>query len=283
MSNPSTQRISELIRGVIELLWNRPDGLPAKEVIAYLPEIIRLTPHETTPLSGTQIPRYERTVRIALTALVKAGWLLKTDTGQWALTQEGRAACKRHTSPQEFFLQAVQAAEAAHKHSPELRLSLELIREQAWEGVATFIRNKNITEIRQLIGALLAAMQYFTIWVAPPHKDHGAIDIVANLDPIGAKARRVLVQIKHTGQAVTLEGLKAFSNALGPNDFGLLFSTGGFTAEAKSAINKGGYQKVNAMDLEKFHEVWLRHYDKLSPAAHQLLPLTAIYFLAPPE
>lgn len=283
MNNLPVQRVSELIRGVIELLWNRPEGLPAKEVLAYLPEIIPLTPYETSILPTSQLPRYERTVRIAVTALVKAGWLLKTNTGQWALTQAGRAACKRHASPQEFFLQAVQAAEATQKQAPEIRLSLDLIREQAWEGVAAYIRAKNIMEIRQLLGALLEAMQYFTIWVAPPHKDHGAIDIVANLDPIGAGARRVLVQIKHTGQAVTLEGLKSFSNTLGPNDFGLLFSTGGFTAEARNAINTGNHQKINAMDLEKFHDVWLRQYDKLSPAAHQLLPLTAIYFLSPPE
>jgi restriction system protein len=283
MTSVSVQRVSELIRGVIELLWNRPDGLPAKDLLTYLPEILPLTASETAHLPASQMPRYERTLRIASEALVKAGWLIKTPTGYWLLTQAGRDACKRFSTPQELFIHALQASEDQLKQAPEFRMVLALIREQAWNAIANFIRAKNRMEVRRLLGALLEAMQYYTVWVAPPHKDHGLIDLVANIDPLGAKARRVLVQVKHTGQPVTLEGLKSFSAVLGANDFGLLFSTGGFTAEAKGAINKGGYQKINAMDLEKFYEIWLRHYDRLSHAAHRQLPLTAVFFLDPPE
>ena len=107
--------------------------------------------------------------------------------------------------------------------------------------------------------------------------------MVANLDPVGAKNMRILVQIKHTGQPVTVEGLKAFSSILSPNDYGLLFSTGGFTSDVRDTINKGNFQKINAMDLEKFFDVWIRHYDKLSWEAHTLLPLKAVFFLSPPE
>jgi restriction system protein len=162
-------------------------------------------------------------------------------------------------------------------------VSLDLIREKAQDTIAAFIREKNITEVRRLVAALLGALQYHTIWVAPPHKDHGLIDLVASIDPIGAKACRVLVQIKHTGQSVTIEGIKSFLSVLGPNDFGLFFSTSGFTTEARRAISKGDYQRINAMDLEKFIDVWIRHYEKLSQEAHQILPLRAIFFLSPPD
>ncbi len=283
MNDLSLQRISELIRGVIELLWNRPDGLPGKEVIAYLPEIIKLTSHELAISPTAHIPRYERMVRIATTPLVKAGWLLKTDAGHWLLTGDGRQACKRFATPQEFFQEALKASEEFKKNAPEAILTLELLREKAWDAVTAYIRGKSIVEIRQLIADLLDAMQYHTVWVAPAQKDHGLIDLVANIDPLGANIRRILAQVKHTGQPVTAEGLKSLAAVLGPNDFGLCFSTGGFTPEAQNMINKGGYQKINAMTLEKFYELWIRHYDKLSLKAHQHLPLQAIFFLSPPE
>jgi restriction system protein len=58
-------------------------------------------------------------------------------------------------------------------------------------------------------------------------------------------------------------------------------STGGFTKDAREALNKFDYQRINAMDVEKFYDIWIKHYDKLSREAHHLFPLKAIFFLAP--
>jgi restriction system protein len=283
MNSDSQQRVSELLRGVIELLWHRPDGLPAREVMNNLPDIVKLTGHEIEIIPAINLPRYEWTIRMAIMPLVKAGWVAKTDKGQWRLTEEGRSACRRFPSSQKLFSEALRLSEDAREKTSEILVSLDVVREKAWETIADFIRGKTIMEIRQLMAFLLEAMQYHAIWVAPPQKDHGMIDVVANIDPLGAKANRILVQVKHTGQPVTLEGLKSFSSILGSNDFGLFFSTGGFTAESREAINKGSYQKINAMDLEKFFHVWLGHYEQLSREAHILLPLKAIFFLSPPE
>jgi restriction system protein len=178
-------------------------------------------------------------------------------------------------------LEALRLSEESQKSLPEAQLSLEVIREKAWESILNYLRERNTVEMRRLIEVLFEAMQYHVTWVAPPQKNRGLIDMVANVDPIGAKAWRVLVQVKHTGQPVTVEGLKSFSSILGNNDFGLLFSSGGFTTEVRNLINKGGHRKINAMDLEKFYDIWVRHYDRLSHEAHLLLPLSAIYFLTP--
>lgn len=282
MNDFSLERVSELIRGVIELLWTRPDGLAGREVIIRLPETIQLTEYETGFSSSSHLPRYARAVRLATLPLVKAGWLMKTDKGQWFITEDGRDACRRFSKPQELFLEALRLSENDQQNVPEYLVSLELIQEKAWENIAKYIRGKSTVEIRRLVAVLFEAMQYHVTWVAPPQKNRGLIDMVANVDPIGAKTWRVLVQVKHTGQPVTAEGLKSFSSILGSSDFGLLFSTGGFTSEVRDIINKGGYQKINAMDLEKFYDVWIRHYDKLSREAHTLLPLRAIFFLSPP-
>jgi restriction system protein len=283
MNDFSLQRVSELIRGLIELLWTRPDGMPGVDVIAQIPEVVRLSEHEAGISPASNMPRYARALRLATLPLVKAGWIVKTDKGQWFLTADGRDACRRYTKPQDLFVEALRIAEADKASTPELIVSLEVVREKAWENISKYIREKNAVEIRRLIEVLFEAMDYHVTWVAPPQKDHGMIDMVASVDPIGLKSRRVLVQVKHTGQPVTVEGFKAFSSVLGQQDFGLLFSSGGFTSEVKNIINKGGYQKLNAMDLEKFYDVWVRHYDKLSREAHVLLPLKAIFFLSPPE
>jgi restriction system protein len=80
-----------------------------------------------------------------------------------------------------------------------------------------------------------------------------------------------------------VEGLRSFLGALGDNDFGLLLSTGGFTREAREELGKTEYQRVNGMDLVKFYDLWIKHYDKLSREAHDLFPIKkkVIHFLSP--
>jgi restriction system protein len=282
MNEYSLQRVSELLRGVIEVLWSRPDGLPAREVISHFLKTIKLTDHERGLSPSTHLPRYERVIRLAIMPLVQAGWMMKSNKGQWYLTGEGRAACRRFSKPTELYLEALRIAET-NKHSvSEIQMSLELAQEKAWEQVIQYVQGKNVIGVRRLVAVLFEAMQYHISWVAPPEKKRGLIDMVATLDAIGANPGRILIEVKHTGQPVTAEGLKAFHSILGVKDFGLLMSTGGFTVDARKLLNTGGFQKINAMDLEKFFDVWIRHFDKLSQEAHQLLPLKAIYFLSPP-
>ena len=39
MPEITLSRIGTLLRGVLELLWNKPEGLPANEILAFLPEL----------------------------------------------------------------------------------------------------------------------------------------------------------------------------------------------------------------------------------------------------
>jgi restriction system protein len=116
-------------------------------------------------------------------------------------------------------------------------------------------------------------------WIAPPEKDHGQIDMVAYADPIGAKGPRILVQVKHKGQAITMEGLKTFLSVLGTNDYGVLISSGGFTNEVMEEIRSDALQKTTLLDLENFFDLWIRYYDELSQEATNRFPLKKIYFL----
>ena len=107
--------------------------------------------------------------------------------------------------------------------------------------------------------------------------------MVASVDPVGANGIRILVQIRHKGQVVTFEGLKTSLALLGPNDFGLLISTGGFTSDVLDEIRRREYQRINALDLVAFFDLWIRHYDRLSQEARNRLPIKPIHFLAPPD
>lgn len=281
MASISLHRVGELVRSTFEILWNRPEGLLAREILTFIPEIVKLTEYEMGLSPSTNTPRYEKIVRLATIPLVEVGWLLKNDKGRWFITDEGRQACKRFSNVQELYAEALRLSEEGKLTAPESLMSLELIQEKAWENIEKFIQERSTVEIRRLFSDLLEAMQYHIIWVAPPEKSRGHVDLVASVDPIGARSRRILVQIKNKGQVVTTEGLKSFTSILGPNDFGLLLSIGGFTSEVRDEFNNGGYQKINFINLEKFFDLWIKHYDQLSQDARKRLPLKAIHFIAP--
>lgn len=281
MSDLNDHRIGEMIRGVIELLWSKPYGLTGSEVIARLPEVIELTEYQTGLSPSSLYPRYGRVVRLATLPLVEVGWLVKTDNGRWFITQSGREACRRYSRPQDLVAEALRLVKDKNDLLPDIMVSLELIQENIWEGIVKYIQSKNIIELRQLVTVLLEGMQYHVIWVAPPEKKHGMVDLIASADPVGGSPKRIIVQIKHTGQQVTGEGVKSFLASLGKNDFGLMLSTGGYTPDIKELLINKDYVRINAMDLEKFYAVWLRHYDGLNMEAHKLLPLKKIFVLNP--
>ena len=75
MTDITLDRVSELLRNVIELLWSKPEGLFAREVLAFLPEISGLSNYERGTSAPSHMPRYEKVVRLAAIPLVNAGWL----------------------------------------------------------------------------------------------------------------------------------------------------------------------------------------------------------------
>lgn len=279
MADITLSRIGELLRSVLELLWNKPEGMPAKEILAFLPEITQLTDYEMGRALPTNAPRYEKIVRLATIPLVKAGWLVKNNKGRWYITEEGRQACRRYPNAQELYKQALRLFEDVRQSAPGYTMVYEEAEEKAWEQIQKFLQGTRRAEFQTLTADLLLGMGYHIGWSAPPEKDHGQIDIVAYTDPIGVKGPRIFVQVKHKGQAVTMEGLKAFLSVLGSNDYGLLISTGGFTHEAKEEIRTDALQRTTLLDLENFFDLWLQYYDQLTQDARNRFPLRKIYFL----
>lgn len=279
MADVTLNRVGELLRSVLELLWNKPEGMPAKEIIAFLPEITQLTEYERGYSASTNTPRYERIVRLATAPLVKAGWLIKNNKGRWYITEEGRQACRRTPNAQELYKEALRLFDEVKQNAPAYAMVVEEAEEKAWEQIQKYLLDTKRIEFRTLIADLLVAMGYYVGWIAPPEKNHGQVDMVAYSDPIGVKGPRIMVQVKHKGQTITMEGLKAFLSALSPNDYGVLISSGGFTNEVMEEIRTDALQKTTLLDLENFFDLWIRYYEELSQEAKNRFPLKKIYFL----
>lgn len=279
MPKITISRIGELLRSVFELLWNKPEGLTAREIIAFLPEITTISEYERGYLANTNTPRYERIVRLATIPLVRAGWLVKNNKGRWFITEEGRNACRKYNNAQELYQEALRVYEDEKQRHPSLLLITEEAEEKAWEQVQQYLLEMNRPDFMRVIADLLTAMGYYIAWVAPADKDRGQIDMIIKGDPLGTRGPQILVQVKHKGQALTVEGLKTFSSLLGAGHYGLLVSSGGFTETVREEVLKTHFDRITLFDLETLFDQWVKNYQNLNQNARTHLPIKPVHFI----
>ncbi len=289
MADITTQRMGEILRRVFELLWFEPNGLYAREIFEHIRKSLQLSDYEegAFPFASSS-PRFEVLIRVSTVPLVKAGWLVKTPKGRWFITEKGRLACKQYTDAEQFFEEAIrQYREWKAQEEKRLQLINSVSKyeaeEKSWEQISRFIQGMSHSEFRALICELLQAIGYHIIWVNPPEKEKGHIDIIASSDFVGTKQPRIIVHINHTGQVVTQEGLEAMIAILRPEENGLFISSSGFTNQVKEEALLQKHPYIRLIDLESLVELWVKNHDKLNPEAFQRLPLKAVYFLSLPE
>jgi restriction system protein len=291
MANITARRTGELLRKVFDLLWDKPDGLPAREVLDSVGKTTKLTDYENGSYdSSPNDRRVDKIIRFATVDLVKAGWLVKSK-GSWILTDIGKDAYKKYKDPELFYKEATRLYHEWKKSSlkssaPEVfkeepvkeYLAFEEAEENAWEQIKNYLLAKNPFEFQNLVADLLNAMNYHVAWVSPPGKDRG-IDIIAYNDPLGTTIPRIKVQVKQRNSATTVEGLRAFLSILGADDVGIFVSSGGFTSDAREEARTQERRKITLLDLEQFYDLWVQYYDKLSQDARQHFPLKPVYYL----
>ncbi|PSR20232.1 MAG: restriction endonuclease [Sulfobacillus acidophilus] len=296
MAQLTQRRIGEIMRAVFDVLAENPDGLPAREVLAQVEQRLPLTDFEkSTYPKRPHIRRFEKVVRFATIAPVKAGWLIK-DKGQWILTDAGRSAYHQFTDPAALKREANRLYKQWHATStgddsngestetdqdmPDPSSIVEEAEETAWAQIEDYLRHLNPYDFQNLVAALLRSMGYFVEWIAPPGPD-GGIDIVAHTDPLGAKGPRILVQVKHRDNKATVEQLRSFLAILGDSDVGLFVSTEGFTAEAEKVGRSQERRRIMLLNLKRLFDLWVQHYPQIPDTDRKLLPLRPIYYLAP--
>jgi restriction system protein len=274
------KRAGELLRSVFEILWDKTEGLTAKEVLTLIPDFVKLTEEELKLSPETNTPRYEKIVRISTIPFTHAGWLIKNEKGRWFITEDGYQACRKFTNVQDFYTEAVRIYNVRRRVAPESVMEMEIAQETAWAQIEKHLHQLSPSELQVMLAELLRAMEYYPSWMAPAEKQRGQINLIAFSDPIGAKGQRIMAQIKHKGQAVTLEGIKSFLSALGPNDYGMIVSMSGFTNDAMLELNSNTFQRLTALDAPAFFDLWKQYYDLIDQKARYLLPLRVIHFLS---
>lgn len=297
MADVTNRRVGELQRGVLKVLLDNPDGLPAKTVIEQLKQVIPPTDFEMREYASTPgVPRYPKMVRFATIGPAKIGWMIK-DRGRWRVTPEGKSAYAAYQDPEALRREAQRLWnqwKAANKsiEQPESTISegeeagtlgtYEEAEETAWSEIEQHVQSMNPYDLQKLVAALLRAMGYHVSWIAPPGPDKG-IDIIAHNDPLGTSAPRIKVQVKRRADKINVEGLRSFISILAEQDIGIFVSTGGFTSDAESEARTKETRMVTLLDLEKLVELWVSNYEKIEESDKRLLPLKPVYYLAPSD
>ena len=280
MAEPTLKRIPEFLRVVFQVLWSKSDGLPARDILDAVARKIKLSDDEGVLLPTTFTPKYEKIVRSATNTLVEVGWIIK-NKDRWYLSDEGMAACKNIKDVEEIYKAALLLCEEKKQLREDLLLTIENAEEKAWQQTWKYLNEMNPIEFKDMVGDLLKALNYHLDWIAPPGKRHGYIDIIAYPNPLGSSGTRIKVHVKHSGQAATVEGLRAFLGVLNAHDQGIYVSSGGFTDMALEEVRTQEMRKIRLISLENFYYFWIQNYDKLSQEARHRFPLKPIYFLAP--
>jgi restriction system protein len=238
--------------------------------------------------------RFDKILRFATIAPVKAGWLVKNG-GRWYVTEDGWQARKKIKDPFEFTKRSTELYRSWRKGQPAKAaeptddaeeavegsavIALEAAEELARAQIEQHLKGMKPYEFQFLVADLLTAMGYYVSWVSPPGKDDG-VDIVAFSDPLGMRPPRIKVQVKRYDKPVVVGDVSAFMGNLGAEEVGLFVSTGNFTKDAEAKVRNDKQHRVTLIGLKALIDLWVQHYDKLKQEAKLRLPLRPVYFLA---
>ncbi len=286
---------TKTLYAVMQEMSRRGGSIPAKEIYPWVEGNVELTDWEKEPAGKMKYIRWTNSFQFYSIDYQKAGFIVKKN-GSWYITPEGEKALKK--SPKEV----MNIARAAYKEwkktqvveipteeelndetaEKDYSMSLDMMESDAREGIKKYIISKGPYEFQELVAALLRAMGYHTPFIAPKGKD-GGIDIIAYLDPLGAKTPRIKVQVKHKPDtAIGPADVRALSGVLKAGDIALFVTSGTYTADARNAATTND-KFIRLIDGELFIDMWQEYYDKMTDEDKNRLPLKRIAFLGSNE
>lgn len=289
----TSKRRGEILRGIFHILYKEPHGMRAKDLLQQLETVVPPTPFENDLFEKTKLRRYEKLARFHTIPTVKAGWLVK-EKGVWSLTDEGRKAYEHYTDPEEFERKAitlyrkwaeeqvVDDEEAEDIEEASTLATLEEAEESAWSEIDQYLAEMNPYDFQKVVAGLLRGMGYHISYIAPQGPDKG-IDIIAYSDPLGIKGPRIKVQVKRRADRISVDGIRSFVAVLADEDVGIFVTTGGFTRDAEDEARTHQTRKIMLIDMKKFFDLWVEHYDRIPEEYRRLMPLKPVYFIAPNE
>jgi restriction system protein len=296
MIQPNTvDRGVALIKFVLGLLRGHPDGMRPRDIYAEIESKLALDDFDRETMKGSGLPRWRALLHFQSVAATKAELLAKSD-GRWLVTEEGRKAAALPDDELKRYMRSryrewrwgnskirpdSEAADALDETpTPDSSVLLEDAKEKAREEIDSYLDTLGGYEFQDLVAALLEGMGYATNIVSKAGAD-GGTDILAYIDPLGAQTPHIRVQVKHRDQAVSREDVAALRGIIrGDREIGLFVSSGGFTKQALREAGNGAVH-IELVDLNRFLELWLQHYNKIPEAKRSRLRLEPVHFLAP--
>ena len=286
---------TKTLYAVMKEMVKRGGSIPAKEIYPWVNQNVNLTDWEKEPAGKMQYIRWTNSFQFYSIDYQKAGFIIKKN-GTWYITPEGEKALKK--SAEEVMTTANKAYDEWRRLNPKEEdndkeptdetaekdnsMNLDLLESDARERIKSYIASKSPYEFQDLVAALLRAMEYYTPFVAPKGKD-GGIDIIAYLDPLGAKTPRIKVQVKHKPEtAIGASEVRALLGVLKTGDIALFVTSGTYSADARNAAT-GSEKFLRLIDGDEFIEMWQEYYDKMSDEDKNMLPLKRISFLGSNE
>jgi restriction system protein len=295
MSQPKTvDRGVSLIKFVLGLLRAHPDGKRPRDIYMEIESKLPLYDFDKETMKGSGLPRWRATLHFHSVAATKAGMLVKSD-GRWRVTDEGqrfvtlpdyelkrlmRSRYREWRWSHQKMKTGAGIANAVDETPPlDTSVLFEDAKEKAREEIDTYLDTLSGYEFQNLVAALLEGMGYATSTVSKPGSD-GGTDILAYIDPLGAKTPHIRVQVKHRDQTASREDVAALRGIIrGDREIGLFVSSGGFSREARREAGNGAVH-IELVDLDRFLELWLQHYSKIPEVRRSKLRLEPIHFLA---
>lgn len=298
----SRKRAAVFIKAALEALSAAGGSMPLRDVKREVAQRVQLTDHDRQVYAKTGYVRWESVLHFYSIDCVKAGFIRKHG-GRWHLTPEGTAVM--HFPADDILDKAVRAYrewKAAQPHpikgeskvpAPGLELPepdveesgrsfvLESAEGQALAEIEEYVNALSSYEFQDIVAALLRGMGYATPFEASKGPD-GGTDILAYPDPIGAKTPHIRVQVKHRpSQRATREEIAALRGIIQQDrEIGVFVSTSGFTTDAIREARHGATH-IELMDLDRFLDQWIAHYEKMAEEDKAKLRLRRVYFLAP--
>ena len=282
---------TKTIYAVMKEMSRRGGSIPAKEIYPFVNEYVDLNEWEREKAGKMQYIRWTNSFQFYSIDYQKAGFIIKKN-GTWYITPEGEKALKK--SPEDVMNMA-RAAYIEWKKTRDIEdgtddeptdetaekdntMNLDLLESNAREGIRNYIVSKSPYEFQDMVAALLRAMDYHTPFIAPKGKD-GGIDIIAYLDPLGAKTPRIKVQVKHKPETrIGASEVRALSGVLKSGDIALFVTSGTYSTDARNAAS-GSDKFIRLIDGNDFIEMWQEYYDKMTDDDKNMLPLKRIAFL----
>ncbi len=288
------QTAAKAMHAALTILKKNGGSMPSRQLMDEVGKQINLTPWELETTSHGGI-RWQNVYHFCSVDYVKAGFIVKKN-GAWYLTPDGEKALLM--PPEEMNRKAVQAYRVWKRENPtqdnnadddedfteekETIINLEELEDRALTGIRDYIRKKNPYEFQDLVAALLRAMNYYTPFVAPKGKD-GGVDILAYVDPLGAKTPRIKVQVKHyPDNPIGVKEIRSLVGILRDGDIGLFVTSGAFSPSAKQEASTSK-EYVKLIDGDEFISLWQTYYSKMTDEDKNLLPLKNIAFLGSNE